>query len=162
MSFSVSGLAASIGAFFANPIILSSLTSWFFSQLIKGVIALLHIRKSGFREVLETLVWRTGGMPSSHAAVVASMTAAVAFDEGIGSNLFAVSLWMALVVMRDAMGVRRASGLQARALNLLGRNSTEKLGIEFHPVKEIQGHAPLEVIVGAFLGIFIAAAYAWL
>jgi acid phosphatase family membrane protein YuiD len=90
------------------------------------------------------------------------MTAAVAFSEGVGSNLFAVSLFVAMVVMRDAMGVRRASGLQARALNLLGRNASEKLEMEFHPVKEIQGHAPLEVIVGAFLGIFISAAYAWL
>ena len=101
-------------------------------------------------------------MPSSHAAVVTSMTASVAFYEGIGSNLFAVSLFVAMVVMRDAVGVRRASGLQARALNLLGRQTAEKTGLEFHPVKEIQGHAPLEVLVGAFMGIFIAAAFAWL
>ena len=158
----MSKLAEFLGSFFANPIILSSITSWCLAQLIKGIIALLNIRTKSFREVLETLVWRTGGMPSSHAAVVASMTAAVAFNEGVGSNLFAVSLFVAMVVMRDAMGVRRASGLQARALNLLGRRTTEKLGIEFHPVKEIQGHAPLEVIVGGLLGIFIAAAYAWL
>jgi len=66
------------------------------------------------------------------------------------------------VVMRDAMGVRRASGLQARALNILGMQTAEKTGIEFHPVKEIKGHAPLEVILGALLGVFIAAAFAWL
>jgi acid phosphatase family membrane protein YuiD len=162
MSFSIAKLADSLKAFFSNPIILSSLMSWFLSQLIKGIIALLQIRTKGFRDVLETLVWRTGGMPSSHAAVVASMTATVAFTEGFGSNLFAVSLMIALVVMRDAMGVRRASGLQARALNILGKRAAEKLDIEFHPVKEIQGHAPLEVIVGALLGIFISAGYAWL
>ena len=152
----------SLRVFFANTIILSALTSWLFSQLIKGVIALLQIRKKGFREVLATLFWRTGGMPSSHAAVVTSVTTTVALNEGLGSNLFAVSLFVAMVVMRDAMGVRRASGLQARALNHLGRNTAEKLGFEFHPVKEIQGHAPLEVIVGALLGIFISAAFAWL
>jgi len=162
MSFSISKLADSLGSFFANPIILSSLTSWCLAQLVKGIIALLHIRTKSFREVLETLVWRTGGMPSSHAAVVTSMTAAVGFSEGLGSNLFAVSLFVAMVVMRDAMGVRRASGLQARALNLLGKHTTDKLGIDFHPVKEIQGHAPLEVVVGALLGIFISAGYAWL
>ena len=152
----------SLRGFIANPIILSAFTSWFLSQFVKGIIALLHIRKKSFREVLETLVWRTGGMPSSHAAVVKSMTAAVGFNEGLGSNLFAVSLFVAMVVMRDAMGVRRASGLQGRALNLLGRNTAEKVGIEFDPVKEIQGHGPLEVIVGGFLGVFISAAYAWL
>ena len=159
---SFSSVTGSLRAFFSNPIILSSLTSWFLAQLIKGIITLLHIRTKSIREVLETLVWRTGGMPSSHAAVVASMTAAVGFYEGIGSNLFAVSLFVAMVVMRDAMGVRRASGLQARAFNQFGKQAAEKMDISFHPVKEIQGHAPLEVIVGAFLGIFISAAYAWL
>jgi acid phosphatase family membrane protein YuiD len=157
----LSKLTYSIGAFFANPIILSSLTSWCLSQLIKGIIALLQIRKKviSLPEVLETLVWRTGGMPSSHAAVVASMTAAVGFHDGLGSNLFAVSLFVAMVVMRDAMGVRRASGLQAHALNLLGKNTSDKLGINFQTVKEIQGHGPLEVIVGALLGILVSAAY---
>jgi acid phosphatase family membrane protein YuiD len=162
MSFSISVIAGSMKTFFANPIILCSLTSWVLSQFIKGAIALLQIRKKGLREVLETLFWRTGGMPSSHAAVVTSMAVSVALCEGVGSNLFAVSIFVAMVVMRDAMGVRRASGLQARALNYLGRLFAEKLGGEFDPVKEIQGHAPLEVIVGALLGVFIPAAYAWL
>ena len=162
MSFSISSWADSVRAFFANPVILSSLTGWILSQLIKGIIALLHIRTKSLRDVLETLLWRTGGMPSSHAAVVTSMTASVGFHEGFGSNLFAVSLWIAMVVMRDAMGVRRATGLQARALNVFGKHTAEKLEIDFNPVKEIQGHAPLEVIVGAILGVLIAAAYALL
>jgi len=159
MVFSFSNFTGSIGAFFANPIILSSLTSWLLSQLIKGIIALFQIRRKSLREILDALFWRTGGMPSSHAAVVTSMTAAVAFHEGLGSNLFAVSLFVAMVVMRDAVGVRRASGLQALALNLLGRTTAEKLGIEFEPVKEVKGHAPQEVLVGGILGILIAAIY---
>jgi acid phosphatase family membrane protein YuiD len=64
--------------------------------------------------------------------------------------------------MRDAMGVRRASGIQARTLNLLGRHLAENIKIEYHPMKEVHGHAPLEVVIGALLGIFIAAAYAYL
>ena len=159
---SIAKWADSMGAFFENPIILSSMTSWLFSQLVKGIIALFQIRKKSFREVLATLFWRTGGMPSSHAAVVTSMTASAAFNEGMGSNLFAVSLVVAMVVLRDAIGVRRASGLQSQALNLLGRNAAEKLGFKFQPVMEINGHAPLEVIVGCLFGILIAAAYAWL
>jgi acid phosphatase family membrane protein YuiD len=90
------------------------------------------------------------------------MTASIAFSEGLGSNLFAASLVIALVVMRDALGVRRAVGLQARAFNNFASVSAEKQGSDFTPVKEIQGHAPLEVIVGALLGILISAAYAWL
>ena len=160
--FSISKMLDSIRAFITNPIILSSLMGWFFSQFIKAIIALFHVRNKGIKEVLETMFWRTGGMPSSHASVVTSITASVAFREGLGSNLFAVSFVIALVVMRDAMGVRRAVGIQAKALNFLGTQVAEKLGINFVPLKEIRGHAPLEVIVGALLGIFISAAYAWL
>lgn len=101
-------------------------------------------------------------MPSSHSSLVAAMTVSVAFKEGIQSNLFIVSFCFAMVVMRDAIGVRRSSGLQARTLNMLGRYTAEKLAIEYHPVKEIQGHTPLEVLVGALLGIFMAAAYTFL
>ncbi|MDR1987171.1 MAG: divergent PAP2 family protein [Treponema sp.] len=147
-------------SFFENLIFLSSISSWFFAQLIKTMIVLLNARKKSTREILAIMVWRTGGMPSSHAALVSSLTTSVAFKEGIGSNLFAVSFWFALLVMRDAMGVRRSSGIQARVLNLLGRNVADRLDVEYHPVKEVHGHAPLEVVVGAFLGIFIAAAYA--
>jgi acid phosphatase family membrane protein YuiD len=158
----INKFAASIGTFFTNPVILSCLTSWFLSQFIKAVIALLQIRNKGVKQVLEALFWRTGGMPSSHTAVVTCMTASIAFSEGLGSNLFAASLVIALVVMRDALGVRRAVGLQAKAFNQVARQSSEKLGTDFNLVKEIQGHTPFEVIVGAVLGVFISVAYAWL
>jgi acid phosphatase family membrane protein YuiD len=129
---------------------------------MKTVIVLLKGRRNSGREVLETIAWRTGGMPSSHASLVSSMTTSVAFWEGINSNLFIVTLFFSLIVMRDAMGVRRSSGIQARTLNLLGRQLAENVKIDYHPVKEVHGHAPLEVVVGALLGIFIAAAYAYL
>jgi acid phosphatase family membrane protein YuiD len=90
------------------------------------------------------------------------MAVSAAFSEGLNSNLFGVCIFFAGVVMRDAMGVRRAAGLQARSLNELGREVSKKLGVDFHPVKEIQGHHPLEVVIGAFLGIFVAAALAWI
>ncbi|MDR1301714.1 MAG: divergent PAP2 family protein [Treponema sp.] len=160
MSLVMSIRGVALKNFFENLIFLSSLSSWFFAQLIKTVIVLFNARKKSTREILEIMVWRTGGMPSSHAALVSSLTTSVAFQEGLGSNLFVVSFWFALIVMRDAMGVRRSSGIQSRVLNLLGRNIADRLDIEYHPVKEVHGHAPLEVVVGAFLGIFIAAAYA--
>jgi acid phosphatase family membrane protein YuiD len=162
MSFAISIRTISLKAFFENPIFLASVSSWFMAQLIKAVIILLNSRKRTPREVLETIAWRTGGMPSSHAALVSSMATSVAFREGVGSNLFAVSFWVALIVMRDSMGVRRSTGLQARTLNLLGRSTADKLDIDYHPVKEVHGHAPLEVAVGALLGVFMAAAYAYL
>ncbi|MDR2500159.1 MAG: divergent PAP2 family protein [Treponema sp.] len=162
MSIALSLKTEQLKSFFENSIFLSSVSSWLFAQLLKSVIFTLRGDKKSKREILETVTWRTGGMPSSHAALVSSMTTAMAFKEGVGSNLFIVTLFLALIVMRDAMGVRRASGLQARTLNALGRVWSERMGGEYHPVKEIQGHSPLEVVVGGLLGIFISAAYAFL
>jgi acid phosphatase family membrane protein YuiD len=90
------------------------------------------------------------------------MTTSIGFMEGVRSNLFALAFFMSIIVMRDAMGVRRSSGMQAKSLNNLGHSMEDRLGIEYHAVKEVQGHAPLEVVIGSLLGIFIAAAYALL
>ena len=149
-------------ALFENTVFLSAITSWFMAQCLKTAIFLLRSKRRSAREALETLTWRTGGMPSSHSALMGSLATAIALKQGFASDLFIVTVFFALVVMRDAMGIRRSSGLQARNLNSLGRAAAEKLSIEYHPVKEIQGHAPIEVIVGALLGIFISAAFTYL
>jgi acid phosphatase family membrane protein YuiD len=162
MSFPTLLRTLSLKSLIENPVMLSTITSLVLAQIVKALVVILSGRRKSLRELFETIVWRTGGMPSSHAAVVCSMSTAVAIQEGIGSNLFVVSFFFAMVVMRDAMGVRRSAGFQARALNLLGRNASDRLGFNYNPVKEIQGHAPLEVVIGALLGVFIAAAYAWL
>jgi acid phosphatase family membrane protein YuiD len=147
---------------FENSIFLSALTSWFLAQLIKTIILLLHSKRKSPKEAIESFIWRTGGMPSSHSALVASMAASAAFSEGVQSNLFVVTVMFALIIIRDSLGVRRSSGLQARALNMLGRQISEKLKVDYHPIKEIHGHSPLEVVVGVLLGIFIAVAYRYL
>ncbi|MDR1617618.1 MAG: divergent PAP2 family protein [Treponema sp.] len=162
MPLAISSRAESLKLFFENPVFLSSVTSFLIAQLLKALITLLGRNKKSTRDLVLTIVWRTGGMPSSHAALVSSMVTAVALKDGLHSDLFIVSFWFALIVLRDAMGVRRSSGMQARALNFLGKQSVEKSGVEFHPVKEVLGHAPIEVIIGGLLGIFIAAAFAFL
>ena len=149
-------------SFFEHPVFLSGISSLFFAQLVKTSIYLLRSRLKSPRDTLEILIWRTGGMPSSHSALVASMSASVAFYEGLDSTLSIVTLMFALIIIRDALGVRRSSGLQARVLNWLGRQTAEKLKIEYLPVKEVTGHSPLEVTVGVFLGIIIAAAFHFL
>jgi acid phosphatase family membrane protein YuiD len=148
-----------IKALFRNTIFLSSISSLCTAQLLKGIIYAIKSRKKKTRELIEIVTWRTGGMPSSHAAVVSSLCTSVAFAEGFLSNLSIFSFWFALVVLRDALGVRRSAGLLARALNNLGKQTADKTGIDFSVVKEIQGHTPLEVVVGVLLGIFIAAGF---
>jgi hypothetical protein len=162
MSSIVSPRESPFISFAENPIFLSSLWSWFIAQLVKAVLVALKSPRRTPKEILTTLMWRTGGMPSSHSSLVAALATSVAFEEGIGSNLFIVTLALALIVIRDSLGVRRSSGVQARSLNQLGKEAAQRFGIAYHPVKEIQGHAPLEVLVGALLGIFIATAFALL
>jgi acid phosphatase family membrane protein YuiD len=142
---------------FGNPIFLASIVSFVASQIMKAAIVLSSSKGKKKKETVMALVWSTGGMPSSHSALVTSMAAAAGFSEGVGSSIFVVSLFFALVIMRDALGVRRAAGLQAKALNTLGRDMAEQLKIDWQPVKEIQGHTPLEVVVGGLFGIFIAS-----
>jgi acid phosphatase family membrane protein YuiD len=162
MALALSQRAGAIRVFLENPIFLSAIWSWFFAQLVKTVIYLLRSRKKSLRDTFETLIWRTGGMPSSHSALVASMAVSVALNDGIDSNLFIVTLMLAVIIIRDSLGVRRSSGNQSRILNVLGRQFSEKFKTEFHPVKEVNGHTPLEVAVGILLGIFIASAYHFL
>jgi acid phosphatase family membrane protein YuiD len=154
--------AESLKALIENPLFLAPLSSLIIAQLLKMVIFMLRVRHGTGREILETVAWRTGGMPSSHAALVTSLSASAVYRAGFNSDLFIVTLFFALIIMRDAMGVRRSSGLQARALNSLGRQLAEKTGVEYHAVKEVHGHTPMEVVVGALLGFFIAAAYEFL
>ncbi|MDR1353290.1 MAG: divergent PAP2 family protein [Treponema sp.] len=161
MAFPISQ-AESLKALIETPLFLAPLSSWIIAQILKMLVFLLRGKHRSGRELLETVVWRTGGMPSSHAALVTALTVSAAYRAGFNSDLFIVSLFFALIIMRDAMGVRRSSGLQARALNSLGRQLAEREGIEYHPVKEVHGHTPMEVVVGALLGFFIAAAYEFL
>jgi acid phosphatase family membrane protein YuiD len=162
MPLIVSPRTAALVSFAENPIFLSSLSSWFLAQLVKAILVIMKSPRRPPREIFSTLMWRTGGMPSSHSSLVAALATSVAFEEGVGSSLFIVTLALALIVIRDSLGVRRSSGLQARSLNQLGKEASERFGIQYHPVKEIQGHAPLEVLVGALLGVFISAAFALL
>ncbi len=145
-----------------NSIFLAAVSSWIISQFLKTLITLLTNSVSTFKELVELLFWRTGGMPSSHSALVASVSTTIGFKNGIASDLFIFSCCFALVVIRDAVGVRRSSGDQARSLNELGDAVSEKMDYSFKPVKEIQGHSPMEVLAGILLGFFIGVAFSTL
>ncbi|ULQ61105.1 divergent PAP2 family protein [Brucepastera parasyntrophica] len=135
-----------------NPLFLSAVSSWLISQFLKTVITLFTHSITSFKQFIELILWRTGGMPSSHSALVSSITTAIGFKNGINSDLFIFSCCFSLIVIRDAVGVRRSSGLQARTLNEFGTKVSGTLKIPFKPVKEIQGHRPMEVVAGILLG----------
>ena len=161
MDYISMSLLAAVKSLVGNKILLSTVSSLLIAQILKIVFYLITHKHKDYRkwDVIETMIWRTGGMPSSHSAIVCSLVTAAGFSEGVSSNFFVFCIVFAMVVLRDSMGVRRAAGIQAKALNSLGKQSAEKTGLEFHSVKEIQGHTPLEVLVGALLGILIAVLF---
>ena len=143
-----------------NPVFLSLVFSWFSAQFIKTLIMLLSGKVHSLKELLELMFWKTGGMPSSHTSLVMSLCVSIGFRNGITSDIFILSTAFALVVVRDALGVRRSSGLQTRSLNELGQQLKKKgLIDDFTPLKEVHGHKPAEVIMGCFLGIFVGVAF---
>lgn len=142
-----------------NPIFLSALFSWIIAQFLKVIIHLIRFKSVSSQDVVNRFFWKTGGMPSSHTAAVTSLTTAVGLVEGFSSTVFIVSLVFSLIVIRDALGVRRAAGSQARALNTMGKELQSKLKIPFKMVKEISGHTFPEVTIGIILGFFIAVAF---
>lgn len=141
-----------------NAIFLSAAASLFVAQFIKALIAIIRYRNRRMQDALFTFMWKTGGMPSSHSAIAVAMSASTALTEGF-TNLFVISLFLSLIVIRDALGVRRSAGLQSRALNRLGNEIELKMGIPYDAVKEVHGHTWPEVLVGALLGFFIAVAF---
>jgi acid phosphatase family membrane protein YuiD len=133
-------------------VILASATAAFAAQVIKCFIYLAIGRPVNFR----TLV-HTGGMPSSHSALVACIATSAGLIEGFQSTLFAVALGFAVIVMYDAAGLRRAAGKMAGILNKL----TEDIYLDRPDhvpdrLRELLGHTPFEVIVGAFMGAMVA------
>ena len=131
------------------------MTGWCVAQVLKTLIHLFFTKKF----VAERLVG-SGGMPSSHSATVCALATSACIQYGAQSFEFAVALILAIIVMYDAMGVRRETGIQARILNEMMTVFAD-MGSDMSPqdkLKEFVGHSPLQVAVGALLGIAIAFA----
>ena len=135
-----------------DNVVVTCIAAWFIAQLLKVIITLVKDKKIDFRRFVGS-----GGFPSSHAAFVTSLATAVGLINGFGGSEFAISAVLALVVMYDAAGVRRAAGQQARILNKIVEewNKTD-LAKTDKRLKELLGHTPKEVFAGAVLGIILA------
>ena len=122
---------------------------WFSVQVFKLVSDAVINKKINFRRFVET-----GGMPSSHSAVVTSLMTAIGLSEGFSSPIFAVSFVFSFIVMYDAAGVRLAAGKQAKILNQLINSNQVKVDTN-EKLKELLGHTPIQVFVGAIYGIIV-------
>lgn len=135
---------------FTNKCLYVPLLLWFLIQTYIVVSDLIVNKKLNIKRIIGA-----GGMPSSHSAVVCSVAMLVGKEYGFGSGIFALAVVMAFIVMYDAAGVRRASGKQARILNKI----LETPGMSTVEVQEklieALGHTPIQVFVGAALGIIV-------
>lgn len=127
----------------------------FFAQVIKFFIFTIKTRKVNFK-----IFTTTGGMPSSHSAGVMGLSASVGIISGFDSIIFAVAFGFALITMYDAAGVRRAAGKTAACLNRMMddfyKHDVQAIGGK---LKELLGHTPFEVIMGAIFGTAFAFFY---
>ncbi|MCL2740250.1 MAG: divergent PAP2 family protein [Oscillospiraceae bacterium] len=137
----------------SNKIINAAVIAWFVAQSLKVVFVLIEKKRLDFSRLVGS-----GGMPSSHSSTMMALVTMIARMHGFGSTFFAISVIIALVVMYDATGVRRAAGKQAAVLNKM----MENIGVQHDPdywggkLKELIGHTPFQVFVGAILGIIIS------
>ena len=153
-------ISSQIQSLLTNPVLISCIFSWLCAQFIKTVINVLYGRIHSVGELLENLLWKTGGLPSSHSALVASLCTTLGFRNGIDSDIFVLSLCFFMVTIRDAVGVRRSNGVQAKKINESGKVLKEKHVVdEYSSLKEVNGHTPLEVTMGCLLGFFIGLAF---
>lgn len=121
---------------------------WFCIQLFKVIWDLVTTKQFNFKRIMGA-----GGMPSSHSAVVTSIATLIGKYEGITSPLFALAVVFSFVVMYDAAGIRRAAGKQARLLNkIVNTPGLTNLQVQ-EKLVEVLGHTPMQVVVGAVIGI---------
>jgi acid phosphatase family membrane protein YuiD len=130
--------------------LLAPLVAWTVAQAAK--VILTSVRERGLN--LRVLA-HTGGMPSSHSAIVMGLTASVGKYSGVSSAAFAIALIFSFVVMYDAAGLRRAAGKQAEVLNRLVEDLMHMRGVEEQKLRELLGHTPVEVLVGAVFGLAV-------
>lgn len=153
MNLDLFQLRSHLLAFVTNRVLLCAAVAWLMAQIIK-IFTSPRFRK-GFS--VGRLITGSGGMPSSHAAVVCATAFSCGILYGYDSAVFAISAILAVVVMRDAAGIRREAGKQAEAINQMSRElGKRRRSAAQITLSEMIGHTPIQVIVGGLLGVAMA------
>ena len=140
-----------LGDILDNRVLIASLFSSLVAQMLKVIVELATHGKVNIRALVTT-----GGMPSSHSALVSSLATGVGQTVGWSSPDFAIATIFAIIVMYDAAGVRQAAGKQARILNqIIDELFQEHPEFNEDRLKELLGHTPVQVIAGLILGVVI-------
>lgn len=148
-----------LNAHLGNLVLALSVCAWAAAQIIKFFVNLATEGERDWHYLLTS-----GGMPSSHSATVCACASSVGYLYGAASPLFAIAAILAIVVMYDAFNVRRETGEQAKILNYMMDHWTEMKPEDLfgRDLKELIGHTPLQVLMGALLGVLIGWGGAYL
>ena len=135
-------------ALLSNRAFWAAIIAWFIAQALKSIRSLVLTRKLDF-----SFIVASGGMPSSHSALVTALATAIGRVSGLQSTNFALAAILAGVVMYDASGVRLAVSKQARILNYMLDDFFFKRGLNEQRLHELIGHTPVQVFAGALVGL---------
>ncbi len=136
-----------LSALLDNSVLLWSLLSCLIAQFFKIIFNFLSTGKIRFG-----IMFETGGMPSSHSALITGATSGLGLQLGFDSPIFALAIAISLIIMYDASGVRRSAGIQAAEINKISKKLDQKAEMG---LKETLGHTKLEVFVGSLIGPLI-------
>ncbi len=134
-----------------NHVLWSALAAWAMAQILKIPLEFLRSHRWNW-----ALLFSTGGMPSSHSALVTATAHAVGLYAGFDTPVYALAISIAMVVVYDATGIRRQAGMQAQKINILVDELLKGHPISDKQLREVLGHTPLEAIGGVLLGLSVA------
>jgi hypothetical protein len=129
----------------SHKILVSVVLAVFFTQLIKIIIRLVALKDYSWHDI-----FRTGGMPSAHSALVVSLVLSIFLSEGFSTS-FVIAFVFLTIVLRDAMGVRRSVGEEGKVLVKVAN----KLKMNTSELHVAMGHTPLQVLVGSLISIIV-------
>ena len=151
---SAAGAGEALAGIFGSRIVWAAASAWLGASAIKMLLFFRIHRWLNFR-----LLVGTGGMPSSHSAFVSALATAIGVEAGWDSPVFILALGFAVLTMNDAQGVRRATGSQASILNRIVDDLYHHKPVKPERVAELLGHTPIQVFIGAAVGVGIALLY---
>jgi hypothetical protein len=140
-----------------NQVLISALLAWSIAQVIKVPLEFFNTGKWNW-----VLLFRAGGMPSSHSALVAGATHAIGLYTGFNSPLFALGFVISMIVIYDATGIRRQAGKHAEIINQMITDLTSGHPLKEETLREVLGHTPLQAFMGTLLGIACGQIIWWL
>lgn len=130
-----------------SPYILAIVCAWIVAQGAKYL--LMVIKHRSFSHLRQ--LYLSGNMPSAHSAAVVALLSVIALREGVDTSIFGLAALFSAIVMYDAIMVRRSSGEQGKAIQELIKEQKSSVALP----RAAKGHTPMEVTVGALLGLII-------